>query len=86
MGKIYLIEWVDSYSINEGWELIKDMDNIELMKCQSIGYILKENEDMLLIAPHISDVDNKESLGSFRGGLIIPIISILKREELTIQN
>tara|TARA_R110000803_G_scaffold78075_3_gene143116 strand:- start:2948 stop:3337 length:390 start_codon:yes stop_codon:yes gene_type:complete len=84
LGSLYLIEWVDSYSINEGWELIKDIEEPELVVCHSVGYVLKENNKNIMIVPHISDTDNIESLGAYRGALVIPKVSILNKKELTV--
>jgi hypothetical protein len=84
LGNLYLIEWVDSYSITEGWELVKDIEEPDLVVCHSVGYVLKENDKNIMIVPHISDTDNLESLGAYRGALVIPKVSVLSKKELTV--
>ena len=81
-NKLAIIEWVDSYSVYEGWDFIKELSDPKIVKCLSVGWILKETEDCILLMPHISDTNDKETLGAGRGGLTIPKISITNRKEI----
>jgi hypothetical protein len=76
-NKIVLIEWVDSYSVYEQWDFLKDLKEPEIMKCKSVGFIVKETNESILIMPHISG-DNEAG----KGGICIPKLSIIKRTEL----
>ena len=76
-GKIVLIEWVDSYSVYEQWDFLKDLKEPEIIKCKSVGFIVNETDESILIMPHISG-DNEAG----KGGICIPKIAIIKRTEL----
>jgi len=79
--KLYLIEWIDSYSIEDRWEFIKDIQEPKSVICVSVGYIIKKTKENIMIAPHISDIKNKNSYGA-RGCLVIPKLSIIKKHKL----
>ena len=70
--RLVLVEWVDSCSVNETWDFVKDLEEPYPVICNSVGWVLKQNDDCILIVPHISDVQNEDSLGACKGGLIIP--------------
>ena len=76
-SKIVLIEWVDSYSVYEQWDFLKGLKEPEIIKCKSVGFIVNETEESILIMPHISG-DNEAG----KGGICIPKIAIIKRTEL----
>ena len=76
-SKIALIEWVDTYSVYEQWDFLKDLKEPEIIKCKSVGFIVKETEESILIMPHISG-DNEAG----KGGICIPKLAIIKRTEL----
>jgi hypothetical protein len=76
-GKIVLIEWVDSYSVYEQWDFLNDLKEPEIIKCKSVGFIVNETDESILIMPHISG-DNEAG----KGGICIPKLAIIKRTEL----
>lgn len=79
--KLTLIEWVDSYSVYEGWDFIKELAEPKVMKCLSVGWILKETEECILLMPHISGTNDNDTLGAGMGGLSIPKVAITNRKE-----
>ena len=80
--RIYLIEWYDSYSLGDGWLSVRSLKKPKKMVCVSVGYILKETKDVILIASHITDIREKKCLGTTRGILIIPKGTIIKKKRL----
>jgi hypothetical protein len=80
--KLYVIEWIDSYNNEMGWEFIREITSPRDVICISVGWIIKENKNNIFIAPHISDIKNKNTLGMANGGLTIPKCSIKKRKEI----
>jgi len=75
--KLVLIDWVDSYSVYEQWDFIKHIKEPEIVKCKSVGFLIKDTEESILILPHISG----ESEAGM-GGICIPKVSITKITEL----
>lgn len=76
-NRLVLIEWVDSYSFYEQWDFIKEIAEPEIVKCISVGFVIKETDDSIMILPHISG-ENEAG----RGGICIPKISIIKTIKL----
>lgn len=75
--KLVLIEWIDSYSVYEQWDFIKDLSEPEIIKCKSVGFVVRETNELILIIPHISG-DSEAG----KGGICISRISIIKITEL----
>ena len=83
-AKLFLIEWIDSYhNVSEDrWQLIRYLDKPMNLICYSVGWLLKENDQAITVAPHISDVHSKDTKGGCSGYVVIPKVSIVKRTEL----
>jgi hypothetical protein len=77
MKDIELIEWIDSYSFYEQWDFIQDLDEPKILKCKSIGFVVKEDDDSVMMLPHISG-----DYEGGKGGICIPKISIIKRTRI----
>ena len=75
--KLVLIKWVDSYSVYEHWDFIKDISEPIIIECISVGFVIKETNESILIIPHIS---GKNEAG--KGGICIPKISITELKQL----
>jgi len=75
--KLILIEWVDSYSVYEQWDFIGHIKEPEIVNCKSVGFLIKETPESILILPHISG-ENEAGMG----GICIPKVSITKLTEL----
>ena len=70
--KVVYIEWLDSYGIS-GWH---DYDCLDVPACKSIGYLLEENKDKVVICQSYSEAGQKYSI------LAIPKCSIKKRKTI----
>jgi hypothetical protein len=77
--KLVLIEWVDSHS-GRGWQ---DRSRIEecaqLLRCKSVGWIVSETKEVIVIVPHVSGGD---TMLQGLGDLVIPKCAITKRRYL----
>jgi len=84
--KLELIEWVDHWSFSDsGWKTFdKDvLDQVKPLAITSVGWILKENDEIILLVPHQhphTEEANSEMRGC--GELIILKSSITSRKEL----
>lgn len=84
LGKLVYVKWVDSSGSN-GWQmadLVKDQ-KLELLNIHSVGWLLKEDNDAILIAPHISD-GSEIHPQQLCGELAIPKLVITKMKEIKI--
>ncbi|HEY9544744.1 MAG TPA: hypothetical protein VIR56_01985 [Solimonas sp.] len=75
-----LIEWLDSAQPIPGWRLLSDLPNPDVVKCESVGWIIGETDDVLMLAPNIGDRggDSEQASGFIR----IPVVSITRRVTL----
>lgn len=74
--KLVLVKWVDSKRLSEGWEYTEDITP-SVVTCLSVGWILKENAECIVIVPHR---DENESQGC--GIIAIPRCAIKHIEVL----
>ncbi len=83
--RLVKVQWIDSHTY-VGWRdrefLIKEAQQEELL-CESIGYLLYEGEDHIVLAPNLS-YENDGKWGSASNVFLIPNVSIKKMEDLKI--
>lgn len=72
-----LIEWIDSFGCSTDW---RDVDDIEtsVMECQTVGFLLKEDKDCYVVAPHIA-IGSRQMCGD----ITIPRVAITGVQYLT---
>jgi hypothetical protein len=80
--KLVLVKWQDAYNTTVNWKSIRELEKPKSMICFSVGWIIKQNKQNLLLMPHISDIKNRKSLGDGCGDIIIPKVSVLKIRRL----
>jgi len=73
--KVILVEWVDAVA-DAGWEATTKP---ELHSCTTLGYLIAEDNDALVIASTLS-------LGQSNARMHIPKAWIKKRKEIKIEN
>lgn len=81
-SKLLYIEWLDSYNMGMSWEFIKDIEQPSEMVCVSVGWTIKETTKYIIVAPNITDITNKKSLGTVCGCITIPKAAIIKKQIL----
>jgi len=72
--KVILVEWIDAVC-SSGWEIDSKP---ELHPCTTLGYLITEDTDAIVIASTLS-------LGSNNARMIIPKAWIKKRKEIHIE-
>ena len=83
---IVYIEWVDSSS--QGRNMWNDVNVVlsgardNSMKCRSIGFILFEDDDSILLVAHLSGDCEVKMSGHCGGDIQIPKCAITKRVDL----
>lgn len=75
-GAVY-VEWVDSWSVH-GWEFPTRINPEPLVKCQTIGFLLREDVDGV----HITSTRHVGGDGSVHGHIAIPRVAITRLEAL----
>lgn len=77
--KLVKVEWVDSCGPGSEWTPLAAMKEIQdNLLCISVGYLVKNEVDFIIVVPHIYPEDEKlhtEASGS--GELLIPTSAIV---------
>ena len=83
--KLVLVEWEDSSQPISSWRYLSDAPELEVILCASVGWIVDQNERVLMVAPYIGDY--KSGGGAQGSGFIrIPssaVTRIAALEEIT---
>lgn len=70
--RLVLVEWADSNS-GTGWQPIDDVENCTyLVLVQSVGWIVAECEDTIVLVPHIAGEKNANLRLFACGDITIP--------------
>lgn len=84
--KMVLVDWVDSHS-DGGWKPLSEIKKDALLKdrlnCQSVGYLILETKDFVLLAMSLTIPMPKEEQ-NFTETMQIPKCSIGSIKELSI--
>lgn len=82
--ELQLIEWVDSFGCSSTWSPTDSIkEDIKPYICTSVGFVVFENDSLVVVVPHIAPEDKE--LGSKEqgcGDMAIPKSAILKRKTL----
>ena len=80
--KLVIVNWMDSSS-RTGWWNIGAIKKDKVLLCRSVGWIVKENKEHIVLAPHITDWRKHKNLKIQGSGIIsIPMKAIKKIETL----
>lgn len=70
-----LIKWLDSKEVINHWEHLDELEALEPAICESIGYIIENNNKFITIAQTISD-------SQILGRMTIPHCAIIKKQKV----
>ena len=71
--QIVLIDWLDAMSDDNSWQDLKELQEQKLRPVTSVGYIIKEDNDSVIL---VSSFDEESQCGG--GGVVIPTNCITK--------
>ncbi len=74
------VEWIDSRQASPAWRFIKDLEEIKPVTCISIGWPVKETEEILYLAQSMGDLDYEMQVS---GVLTIPVVCIKSKRKIT---
>ena len=52
-NKLYEIKWLDAYEMESGWQTLEDALKITPPEVSSVGYVLKETKEYIILAADI---------------------------------
>jgi len=59
--KLVKIDWIDSRSPTNRWEHLSELE-ANICHCSSVGYLIKDTDELKVIAANLADIDDTESL------------------------
>jgi len=82
-NSLLLVEWEDSTQPLPSWCYLEDPPSLEIIKRISVGWIIKESDKVLMLAPNIGDCESDDNIqGS--GFIRIPKSAIIKTTNIYI--
>jgi hypothetical protein len=58
--KFAAIEWIDAIQPTLQWEHVKDVTPPKNMLCHSVGWIVAESDEGIVVAAHIGDLESDD--------------------------
>lgn len=74
------VEWRDSCAA-QGWQSPEDLKEFAPSSCRSVGFLLRETDDHLLLAPHVTEPDGADNR-KVDGVMCIPLEAVTARRSL----
>lgn len=79
---LVLIEWEDSAQPIAGWAFLEGMDDWQIVKCQSVGWLIHDGKHVKALAPNLGDTESENS-AQVSGVIRIPARCVVKMTRLT---
>ena len=80
-----LVEWIDSAQPISAWMFLESKPRLEIIQCVSVGWVVGETDDVLMLAPNLGDIESGGS-GQASGFIRIPKSAVTRRVELMASN
>ena len=81
MVKLVLIEWIDSRQPEPAWKRISELEEYKIVKCASVGWLVKSDKNIKVLAPNMGDIDDASNL-QLSGEIAIPSKAVIKMKTL----
>ncbi len=72
---LVIIAWEDSSQPVAAWQHLADMEKPSVVKCESVGWLIHDGDDVKSLAPNMGDADSDNAQAS--GVICIPARSVL---------
>ena len=80
-ARLVLVEWVDSRSPASHWEPLRDAAEGEVCECVSVGFLVKDSDEIKILVPNMADVEDETSLQA-SGAITIPSCAVRRIVDL----
>lgn len=80
--ELVLVEWVDSFGCSPNWQRIEGIEDLKPMRCQSVGWLVHQDDNYIVVVPHLSASDQPHIDQQGCGDMAIPQRSILAIQSL----
>lgn len=79
-----LVEWQDSAQPVPSWRFLDDAPAMAVVACVSVGWVVQETREVLMLAPNLGDQHTPSAQGS--GFIRIPKRAVTRRVNLRASN
>ena len=79
-SKLYEVRWLDAYEKESGWHSLNDALKIRPPEVLSVGYVLAETEEYIILAADIGSDKMDNDVGRVQ---VIPGQWLLSKKEIT---
>ena len=69
--KLVIVDWIDSCS-SRGWVEKEALQTSIPLPCRSVGWVIKEDKECIVLIAHLSDVTDDGNFGQGNGDITIP--------------
>ena len=73
-----LVEWIDSAQPISAWMFLENKPSLEIIQCVSVGWVVGETDEVLMLAPNLGDIESGGS-GQASGFIRIPKSAVTRR-------
>jgi hypothetical protein len=80
-----LVEWADSAQPISAWMFLENKPSLEIIQCVSVGWVVGETDEVLMLAPNLGDIESGGSAQA-SGFIRIPKSAVTRRVELMASN
>lgn len=81
--RLVLVDWQDSVAQSGEWESLEKAEAPPALVCRSVGWLVAEGDETILIAPHVHDaIDELRTVFSGSGCMIIPQRAVVRIVDL----
>lgn len=61
---LVLVEWEDSAQPTATWQYLAELDPPEVVRCQSVGFLIYDGDDVKALAPNVGDLGGEHAQAS----------------------
>jgi len=80
--ELVLLEWEDSAQPKPNWVFVSDVENPNIVKCISVGWLIKKAGNVIVLAPNLGNYDDPNGEEQASGIICIPSGSITRMVKL----
>ena len=51
-----LVDWIDSAQPISAWIFLENKPRLEVIQCVSVGWVVGETDEVLMLAPNLGDI------------------------------
>ena len=79
--RLVLVEWIDASRLSDSWMDWSAIPEAYPHKCVTVGFVVSENKNEIILVPTIGDVEHEENRHTY-GGMLIPRSAIISERRL----